>query len=142
MIPLCVYNNSILIITITQMKKKKISPKDFIFGSSGWKYARMLEESRGHSYQYYTDSLEEELEKKGYQFWNFNYNNPDKEAKTETMSETLAKEVVTNLRSQGYLARIIAGREKNLQRIKMFSVCFKKKEIGKSNPRGLLKNVV
>lgn len=85
-----------------------------------YQYKRMLEERKGHNYQYYTDDIGKELEEKGYEFYLFtNRMNRKDEA---TQFEHVAKEVVEQLRNSGHFARIICGYDQNVQRIKMYSV--------------------
>jgi hypothetical protein len=47
-------------------------------------------------------------------------------------SESFAKETLEKLKSEGNQARIVCGYEKNIQRIKMFSIIFKLKKNAKS----------
>lgn len=100
----------------TKNKRKKIFSKDYPIGSNSWKYARMIEERRGHNYQHLNDETTKILEARGYRFYKFN-NGDD-----VTMSEMEAKEIAEDLRSMGYFARVVTGREMNIQRIKMYSV--------------------
>lgn len=112
----------------TKNKRKKIFSKDFPLGSSAWKYARMLEEKRGHSYQYLTDDKWNELEKKGYKMWDFSEDTSCTKREYAIQSECLAKNIAIMLRQQGNYARVIAGGEQNQQRIKMFSVIYKRRK--------------
>jgi len=100
----------------TKNKRKKIFSDDFQIGSNSWKYARMLEERRGHSFQHLNDEITEKLEKQGYRFYKFN------NGEEVTMSEYEAVQVAKDLKAMGYFARVVTGREMNQQRIKMFSV--------------------
>lgn len=97
-------------------KRKKIFSENYKIGTPEWKYARMIEERRGHNYQHLNDEITKKLEARGYLFYKFN-NGDD-----VTMSELEAKEVAEDLRAMGYYARVVTGRELNQQRIKMFSV--------------------
>ena len=103
-------------------KNLTVRSKNYEIGSFSWKYARMLEERRGHNYQYLNNELFEKLQSKGYNFFIF------KDKKDVTISELEAEEIVKMLRETGYYARIVAGHEKNIQRIKMFSVIYKKRD--------------
>ena len=105
----------------TKNKRKKIFSSDFQTGSTSWKYARMLEERRGHSFQHLNDDTTKILESKGYRFYTFP-NGSD-----VTMSELEAVQVAKDLRGMGYFARVVTGREMNQQRIKMFSVISRSK---------------
>lgn len=97
-------------------KRKKIFSRDYPIGSDAWKYARMIEERRGHNYQHLNDELTHKLESRGYSFYKFN-NGDD-----VTMSESEAVDVAKDLRAMGYYSRVVTGREMNQQRIKMYSV--------------------
>jgi hypothetical protein len=84
-------------------------------------YKKKLEANKGHNYQYWSEKLEKELTEKGYEWYNFDNN------KQATASELKAQEIVEQLRNDGCYARIIAGYEQNVQRTKMFSITYKKK---------------
>ena len=112
----------------TKNKRKKIFSKDFPIGSFSWKYARMLEEKRGHNYQYLSDDRWDELEKKGYKMWDFGGGASCTKREDVIQSESLANGIAIMLRQQGNYARVIAGRELNQQRIKMFSVIYRRRE--------------
>jgi len=86
-------------------------------------YKARLEAARGNSFQYHSDELEKELERKGYLWHDFN-GRLDREA---TQSITAAKEVVATLRASGHYARIICGLCKDIQGNRYFSVTYKKK---------------
>lgn len=100
------------------------------YGSTEWyqyQYKLSLEARRGHNYAYHSEELEKTLLNKGYQ-WHIFDNKMDLSLDNRcTYSELKAKEVVDDYRSTGHYARIICGMEKNVQRIKTFSVIFKKK---------------
>lgn len=84
-------------------------------------YNRRKEAQRGHSFQYYSEKLQAKITKLGYEFYM-------KEYKVfVTRSELYAKEIVDKFRKDGYFSRIICGYEQNQQRIKMFSIIYKKK---------------
>ena len=91
-----------------------------------FQYKRMLEERRGHNYQYYSDKLQRYMDNKGYGFYpehGFNYGGAD----YITTIESDAKQKVECLRISGYYARIICGYDKNVQRKKTYSIICKKK---------------
>jgi len=103
------------------------------YGSMEWKmfqYEAAKKAKRGHNYAYYTDEMGKELKDKGYQWHLFTRNcNMDGTKVTDdyTASENAAKEAVEQYRSSGHYARVICGKEKAAQRIKYFSVAYKKK---------------
>lgn len=105
------------------------------YGSTEWKlfqYNAAKEAKRGHNYAYYSDELGEKLKVSGYQWHEFTRNcNMDgtKVVNDYTSSEIAAKEVVEQYRKDGYYARIICGKEMVVQRIKYFSVAYKKKDV-------------
>lgn len=98
-----------------------------------WKqfqYEQAVKARRGHNFTYYNDELGEELKAKGYQWHLFTRNcNMDDTKVTEdyTSSVIVAKEAVEQYRSSGHYARVICGKHQNIQRIKSFSVIYKKK---------------
>lgn len=106
------------------MSKKKyntLKSENHSIDSNIWKYARMLEEKRGHNYQYYSEKLEKELEEKGYEWHKFI------DGSYYTNSEYDAKCIVNEYRKLGCYSRIICGMFQNVQRIKTFSICYKRK---------------
>lgn len=105
--------------------RKLISSKNYKMGSPLWKYARMIEERRGHNYQHLNDELHHKIERQGYQFYIF------KGGSDVTMSESEAKGVVNELKKSYKFVRIVTGLETNVQRIRMYSVIYRKK-IGKN----------
>lgn len=93
-------------------------------------YKSRLKSNKGHNYQYYTEELEENLFKKGYQWYNILVypSNPNREDVTiATKIESYAKEIVGRLRKEGFYARIICGVKKTVQKEKHFSIIYKKK---------------
>ena len=104
------------------------SPK---YGSLEWRafqYKAALEAKRGHNYSYFSEKLQEELLAKGYQWHEFNSPRTEMAHKKFcTTSEYIAKDAVDQYRATGHYARIICGMEQNVQRVKYFSVIFKKK---------------
>lgn len=101
--------------------------KNIKYGSSEWRlyqYQRAKEENRGHNYSYYSEKLNKYLIEKGYKWHLFTDKYSEREA---TSSELFAKEIIIDYKSKGYYARIIAGKSQNVQKTKMFSICYKKK---------------
>lgn len=84
-------------------------------------YKAKLEANKGHNYQYWSENIEKELTNKGYSWFEFD------KCEYAIPSELKAKEIVEQLRKDGYYARIIAGYEQNIQHTKMFSITYKKK---------------
>jgi len=91
-------------------------------------YKAALEARRGHNFTYWDDSKHDKLLQNGWQFYNFptNYGGKISES-VSTSSELTAKETKESLIADGYLARIFCGYDKNVQRIKMFSIIYKLK---------------
>lgn len=110
--------------TKRKMKNKSNIPE---YGTPAWglyQYKRMKEENRGHNYQYYNHEKWLQMEANGWQMWDFN----DKMDRYATRSEYYAKACIIKLKTEGNHARIIAGYSQNRQRIKMFTVIYKKKK--------------
>ncbi len=88
-------------------------------------YNLMKENNRGHNYEYFNEDKWKKYQESGYKMHEF--------ADTRggnifaTQSEYGAKEIVKNYKNDGYYARIIAGYHKTVQRIKFFTIIFKKK---------------
>lgn len=96
------------------------------YGTHEWKihqYKRRLEEQRGHNYQWFNQEKWNQLELSGWKMHKFD-NKVDRDA---TSYEEGAKEVVEQYRKTGHWARILCGYSKNQQRVKMFTVIYKKK---------------
>jgi len=103
-------------------KRTKISSSNYKIGSPLWKYARMLEEKRGHNYQHLNNEVIEELKLKGYKFWEF------EDGECVTQSENNACAVCKGLKERNYITRVVTGLEMNAQRIRMYSVIYKLKK--------------
>jgi hypothetical protein len=99
---------------------KHIKSSDYETGSDIWKYARLLEEKRGHNFEYWNTRHEAMIDND----WELHY---FKNGEVFTYSESIAKEVLKEHRSNGQFARIVCGIEKTIQRRKSFSVIFKLK---------------
>lgn len=105
------------------MKKHiKISSSNYKIGHPLWKYARMLEEQRGHNYQHLNDKSIEDVASKGYKFWEF------EDGEYVTQSENKACTVCKGLKERNYITRVVTGLETNVQRIRMYSVIYKPKK--------------
>lgn len=94
-------------------------------------YKKRLEANRGSNYQYWNQSYNLLLDK-GYDLYDFRLNRFHTSRNNceafSTSSEEIAKEVIIKLRQLGYYARIICGYDQNIQRIKMYSIIYKKKQ--------------
>ena len=94
------------------------------------KYKRRLEANKGSNYEYWS-SKHDELLKKGWELFLITKKSTRQWGqifKSEaTSSEGHAKKFVEQLRAEGNFARIVCGYEKNIQRVKMYSVIFKPK---------------
>ena len=88
-----------------------------------FQYKRMLEERRGHNYEYWNDEKHLKLiEKEGWQLqWFIDGNSKFQ----HTLFESEAKRKVEKLRNGGYYARIVCGYTKTVQREKHYSVIYK-----------------
>ena len=82
-------------------------------------YERKLEANRGSNFEYWSEKHDKML-KNGWDLFLI-------KNKFSTPSELHAKEVVNDLRLKNNYSRIICGYDKNVQRIKMYSVIFKPK---------------
>lgn len=89
-----------------------------------YQYQRRLEEQRGHNYEWYNEQKFEKYLEKGYLIHTF----VSKFDGESTSAEFLAQEAVLKYRSEGYYARIICGYDKNVQRMKQFTVIYKKRK--------------
>jgi hypothetical protein len=83
-----------------------------------WSYKTMLESRRGHNYEYWSEKHDELLEN-GWKMFEF------KHRAEASSSENIAKNKVDELRQSGHYARIVCGLQKNVQRIKMYSIIYK-----------------
>ena len=91
-------------------------------------YQAALEAKRGHNFTYWDDSKHDKLFNEGWQIYRFPINHSGKTTEMDsTMSEAVAKETKESLIADGYLARIFCGYQKNVQRIKTFSLLYKLK---------------
>lgn len=94
-------------------------------------YSKRLQANKGSNYEYWNEVRHGKLLIDGYALHQFS----DKASiqwsvrikEHSTSSENMAKQVVERLRAEGNYARIVCGYSKNKQRIKMFSVIYKKK---------------
>lgn len=98
-----------------------------------FQYKRMLEERRGNNFQYYNSALQKYIDENGYKFFQFTDGRSHKTIgviikKEATTSILEAKYQVEKLRKEGNYARIICGYEKCKQRIKFYSIIYKKKQ--------------
>jgi hypothetical protein len=92
-------------------------------------YKRRLEANKGSNYEYWNDK-HEELLKNGWGLYKMTYKSRNSDSTYEeysTPAEDLAKEVVEKLRGENNYARIVCGYDKNKQRVKMYSIIYKKK---------------
>ena len=85
------------------------------------KYRRNLDAKRGSNYEYWNAEKHGKLLENGYQIYRFTSD------QDSTGSESLAKEVVAKLRSEGNFARIICGYEQNQQKEKRYSIIYRPK---------------
>jgi len=87
-------------------------------------YKKRLESQKGSNYAYWNTSFDNMLDN-GWELVTF----VDRFKNTEyaTSNEDKAKAVVKALRSEEHFARIVCGYSQNKQRIKMYSVIYKKK---------------
>ena len=97
-------------------------------------YKKKLESKKGSNYEYWKDEIHGKMIENG--SWNL-YELNDKTSnpwnnifkKYVTSSENHAKKVVEKLRSENNFARIVCGYELNKQKVKMYSVIFRKKKV-------------
>jgi hypothetical protein len=94
------------------------------YGSPAWKYKRMLEERRGHNYQYVNDDVYIKLEKQGYEYHTFKKEN--RADSKETLSELYAQEIVNQYRYEGCYSRIVCF-PNDIRGLKTFCVIYRKK---------------
>lgn len=89
-------------------------------------YKAALEAKRGHNYQYWNDEKHDKLLQNGWQLYSFPVNRNGKTTESNsTMSEYSANETKQSLITDGYLAIIVCGYDKNIQRIKTFSILYR-----------------
>lgn len=89
-------------------------------------YKRRLEANKGHNFEYWGDKHYKMLEG-GWSLYNKFFSVYEK-YKNITYSESIAKEIVNNLRKEGNFARIVCGYHKDKQRIKTYSIIYKSKK--------------
>lgn len=89
-----------------------------------FQYKRMLEERRGHNYQYPNNKQQIKLDELGYKHHLFN-------GRDDTTSELLAIEVVKDYRSKNYYSRIVCYPNEIIG-LKTFSVVYRLKNKTKS----------
>lgn len=78
--------------------------------------------NRGHNYEYWNEGKHNKMLKNGYDLYKF------KKGDFYTYSEIHAKDIVNKLREENNYARIVCGYSQNIQRMKTFSVLYKKKK--------------
>jgi len=88
-------------------------------------YKKRLEANRGSNFEYWNDKHEEML-KRG---WDLFLMKDKAMPQYATASEYHAKKYVEQLRSEGNYARIVCGYEKNIQRVKMYSIIYRPRPI-------------
>jgi len=96
------------------------------YGTADWRmyqYEQVKIANKGHNYQYWNDEKHQKMLDNGYDLYKF-----DEKYGYAISSELHAKEIVDRLRSEGNYVRIICGYEKTVQRIKHYSILFKKKK--------------
>ena len=93
-----------------------------------YQYKRLLEERRGHNYQYINDEQYLKNEKLGYKYHRFEQSSDRIFESISTMNEKLAKEVVRKYRSDGYFSRIVCHPNEIIG-AKDFYVIYRKKKI-------------
>lgn len=95
-------------------------------------YKKKLEANKGSNYEYWSDKHERLLEN-GWELFLITETSTRQWAQTfkklSTSSEYHAKKFVEQLRNNGNYARIVCGYDKNMQRIKMYSIIFKPKKL-------------
>ena len=110
---------------VDQPVPKKKLPKYGTLERRAYQYQRMKEENRGKNFEYWNEEKHEKMLDEGWDLYLF----PNQRTDLYSTSCMLcAKEIVEQLRSEGNFARIIAGRDQNVQRTKMFSIIFKPKK--------------
>jgi hypothetical protein len=98
------------------------------YGTPEWglfQYEQAKIAKRGHNYEYWNEKKHYKMLENGWALYVFKKHKDDNKA---ISSEISAKEVVEKLRTENYFARIVCGYSQNVQRIKMFSVIYKKKK--------------
>jgi hypothetical protein len=91
-------------------------------------YKARLQAKRGHNFQYWNDDKHDKLFDDGWKMYQFSFNINGKISQSETtFSEEIGIEVKKSLIADGYRAKLFCGYNKNIQRIKTFSVLYKLK---------------
>lgn len=88
-------------------------------------YRRKKEANIGYNFQYFNQEKWDELEKQGYEMYIFK--DPWENNIEATVSVLEAKEVVNELRKNNNYARIICGYIQTKQKVKHYTVIYKKK---------------
>lgn len=88
-------------------------------------YQRKKEANIGYNFPYFNQEKWDKLEANGYEMWYFKDNFKDSTEGTVCVIE--AKKQVEELRNDGYHARIICGYIQTRQRVKHYTVIYKKK---------------
>jgi hypothetical protein len=93
-------------------------------------YKKKLEANKGSNYEYW-NAKHDELLKNGWDLFLITETSIRQSSQTfkrcSTSSENQAKKSVERLRNDGNYARIICGYDKNIQRVKMYSIIYKAK---------------
>ena len=87
------------------------------------KYEVTKASRRGNEFPYWNEKLHNDLIAKGYQIYEFETGMESE----STRVLSLAKCVADKYRDDGYYARIICGYSQNRQRIKMYTIYYKKR---------------
>lgn len=91
-------------------------------------YKRRLEANKGSNYEYWSEKHENLLEN-GWDLFLITERSTRQWGRifkrNSTSSEEHAKKYVKKLREDGNYARIVCGYDKNIQKIKMFSIIYK-----------------
>jgi hypothetical protein len=91
-------------------------------------YKARLQAKRGHNHTYWSDDKHDKLFELGWKMYKFPINHRGKITESDsTMSENIAVETQKQLITDGYLAKLFCGYDKNIQRIKTFSILYKLK---------------
>ncbi len=89
-------------------------------------YELMKINNKGHNYEYWNEEKHGKMLKNGYELYKFT--NSFNKVEFYSYSEINAKEIVNKLREEGNYARIVCGYSQNVQRMKTFSILYKKKK--------------
>jgi hypothetical protein len=110
---------------------QKMNPKQKLEFKT-FQYKRMLEEKRGHNYEYWNDEKHGKMLQNGWKLYEVTPGESHRQWSNifkhySTTLENKMKEVVKILRQSGHFARIVCGYDKDVQRTKYYSVIYKKK---------------